>query len=79
VADEQPGAAENALHLEFEQLGIGVDATMHATGLDQPGDLVSVAHAMFSKCPESASPALRGARLPAARRELRSASVRFQG
>src|SRR5262249_58402137 len=49
VADEQPGAAENALHLEFEQLGIGVDATMHTTGLDQPGDLVSVAHAVFSK------------------------------
>src|SRR4029077_18574963 len=39
-----PGAAENPLHLEVEQPGIGVDATMHATGLDQLGDLVSVAH-----------------------------------
>src|SRR5262249_38733468 len=47
VADEQPRAAEDALHFELEQLGIGVDAAVHATGLDQPGDLVSVAHAIF--------------------------------
>ena len=46
VADEQPGAAEDALHLEFENLGIGIDAPVHAAGLDERGDLVriSVAH-----------------------------------
>ena len=46
VADEQPGAAEDALHLEFENVGIGIDAPVHAAGLDERGDLVriSVAH-----------------------------------
>ena len=38
MADEQPGAAEDALHLELEHVRIGVDAPVHAAGLDQPGD-----------------------------------------
>ena len=43
MADEQPGTAEDALHLQFEHVGIGVDAPVHAAGLDQPGDVVFVA------------------------------------
>ena len=50
MADEQPGAAEDALHLQLEQVGIGIDAPVHAAGLDQLGDLVgvSVAHGSIS-------------------------------
>ena len=34
VPDEQPSAAEDALHLQLEHLRIGVDVAVHATGLD---------------------------------------------
>ena len=40
VADEQPGAAEDPFHLQFEQVGIGIDPPVHAPGLDQPADFV---------------------------------------
>ena len=51
VADEQPGVAEDALHFQFEQVWIGIDAAVHAAGLDELGDVVgvAVAHAEFLK------------------------------
>ena len=50
MADEQPGAAEDALHLELEHVGIGIDAPVHPARLDQLGDFVgvSVAHGYLS-------------------------------
>src|SRR5712671_6614497 len=51
MADEQPGAAEQALHLELENLRIGVDPPVHAPRLDQPADLVRpVQHGHSSLC-----------------------------
>ncbi len=46
VTDKQPSAAENAFHFQLKQTGIGVDAPVHASRLDQFGDVVgvSVAH-----------------------------------
>ena len=46
MADKKPGAAEDPLHFQFEQVGIRIDAPVHAPGLDQLGNLfgVSVAH-----------------------------------
>jgi hypothetical protein len=46
VADEQPGAAENAFHFQFENGGIGVHVPVHASGLDEARDLLgaSVMH-----------------------------------
>ena len=38
MADEQPRAAEEALHLELEEIGIGIDAPMDAARLDQACD-----------------------------------------
>ena len=35
VGDEQPGAAENPLHLELENARIGVEAPMHHVGAHQ--------------------------------------------
>ena len=43
VADEQPGAAENARHFQVEQVRVGVNAPVHAARLDELGDLVGVA------------------------------------
>jgi hypothetical protein len=40
MADEQPSAAEDALHLQLEDLGIGVDPAVHAPRLDQSADLI---------------------------------------
>src|SRR5579863_7442732 len=50
VADEQPGAAEDALHFQVEQIRIGIDAPVHAAGLDELSDLVgvAVAHGLLS-------------------------------
>jgi len=42
-----------SLHLELEQIGIGIDATVHVAGLDQLGDLVSVAHSKESPAAQS--------------------------
>jgi hypothetical protein len=46
VPYEQPGAAEDALHLELEDIRIRVHAAMNPARLDQLGDFVriSVAH-----------------------------------
>jgi hypothetical protein len=46
VADEQPGAPENPLHLQFEHVRVGIDPAMDAAGLNQAGDRfgTSVAH-----------------------------------
>src|SRR5262249_24085420 len=46
MPDIEPGAAEDALHLELEDRGIGIDVAVHAAGLDQLRDVigVSVAH-----------------------------------
>ena len=46
VADVKPGAGEDALHLQFENVGIGVDVAVHPPRLDQLGDVLgaSVAH-----------------------------------
>ena len=35
MADEQPGPPENPLHLQFEDIRIGIDAAVDASGLDQ--------------------------------------------
>src|SRR2546423_2997801 len=35
VTDEQPSRFENAFHLELEQFGIGIDASMDAARLDE--------------------------------------------
>ena len=35
MADEQPGPAENPLHLQFEDIRIGIDAPVDASRLDQ--------------------------------------------
>ena len=35
MTDEKPGTAEHALHLEIEDLRVGVNTTVHAPGLDQ--------------------------------------------
>src|SRR5262249_4936508 len=40
VAEQQPGPAEQPLHLELEHLRIGVDRAVDAIGLDQSGDVV---------------------------------------
>ena len=40
VAEQQPGPAEQALHLELEHVRIGVDGAVDAVGLDQSGDVV---------------------------------------
>ena len=50
VTDEQPGAAEDAFHFQVEQVRIGVDAPVHAAGLDELSDLVgvAVAHGLLS-------------------------------
>src|SRR4029077_18523161 len=60
VADEQPGAAKNALHLQVEKVGIGIDAPVHAAGLDELSDLlgVAVAHKILvapMSCPISSA------------------------
>jgi len=48
VPDVNPGGVEDALHLELEDGGIGVDATVHATGCDQARKLgVDVAHRLI--------------------------------
>src|SRR3954471_10785006 len=46
MADIEPGAAEDALHLEFENVGVHIDAPVHAARLDQFCNPVrmSVAH-----------------------------------
>ena len=46
VAHEQPGAPEDALHFELENIGIGVDVAVNASGTNQPGNAfgISVAH-----------------------------------
>ena len=51
MADEQPRLAEDALHLELEDVRIGVDVAVHATGLDEAGDVIgmSVAHGICSR------------------------------
>ncbi len=46
VTDEQPGAAEDALHLQLEHIRIGIDAPMHPAGFDQRRDVVSVSIAV---------------------------------
>ena len=38
VADEDPGAAEQPVHFEVEDGGVGIDAAMHPVGLDQAAD-----------------------------------------
>ena len=38
VADHEPGAAEDPIHLEVEQGGIGVDRPVDAVRLDQTLD-----------------------------------------
>jgi hypothetical protein len=43
MADIEPGAAENALHFQLEEVGIGVHAPMHASAFDELADLVGVA------------------------------------
>ena len=43
MTDEQPGAAEDAFHLQVEQVRIGIDAPVHTAGLDELFDLVGVA------------------------------------
>src|ERR1700728_4447090 len=50
MTDEQPSPAEDAFHLQFEQVGIGIDAPVHAAGFDQLGNLVRVpvAHCGYS-------------------------------
>jgi hypothetical protein len=35
MADKQPSAPEDALHLELEHVGVGIDAAVDAPGLDQ--------------------------------------------
>src|SRR5262249_60531965 len=49
--DEHPGAAEDARHLQLEQVWIGVDVAVHAPGRDQPGDVlgIAVAHGQHSR------------------------------
>jgi len=42
VADQEPGAAEDAIHLEVEQGGIGVDRPVDAVRLDQGLDGLNV-------------------------------------
>ena len=46
VPDEQPSPPEDALHLELEDVRVGVDPLVDAAGLDEVGDLcgTSVAH-----------------------------------
>ena len=50
MPDEQPGTAEDALHLKLEQFGIGIDVAMDASRLDQACDAVrvSIAHRAYS-------------------------------
>src|SRR5262249_4736370 len=45
VPDIDPGGTEDAVHLELEDGGIGVEPTVHATGRDQASKLgIDVAH-----------------------------------
>ena len=50
MAHEQPGTAEDAFHLQLEDIGVGVDVLMHPSRLDELGDVFcgSVAHASSS-------------------------------
>src|SRR5262249_14135415 len=50
VPHEQPGAAEDALHLELEQIRVGVDAPVNTARLDQFRNFlgVPVTHESFS-------------------------------
>src|SRR4051812_43359173 len=43
MSDEQPSAAENALHLQLEDVSISVNAPMHTARLDKFGDVVRIA------------------------------------
>ncbi len=47
VAEHQPGAAEDARHLEREDFRVGVHAAVHAVGLHQHGELLVRGHAMI--------------------------------
>jgi hypothetical protein len=38
MTDKEPGAAVNALHFQFEDFRIGIDATVNAARLNQRGD-----------------------------------------
>jgi hypothetical protein len=38
MAEQQPGAAEDALHLQVEQRGVGADRAVRPIRLDQRGD-----------------------------------------
>jgi len=40
VAEQQPGPAEQPLHLELEHVRIGVNGAVDAIGLDQSDDVV---------------------------------------
>jgi hypothetical protein len=42
VADEKPGAAEDPIHLEVEERGIGVHRPVDTVGLDQTLDGLNV-------------------------------------
>src|SRR5262249_20569843 len=42
VAAEQPCLAPQPLHLEIEDLRVGVDATVHAIGSDEVGEFLTV-------------------------------------
>ena len=50
MAHEQPGTAEDAFHLQLEDIRVGVDVPMHPSRLDELGDVlcVSVAHGSSS-------------------------------
>ena len=43
MPDEQPGAAENALHLQLEDVSISVNAPMHTARLDKFGYVIRIA------------------------------------
>jgi len=49
VADEQPGAPENPLHLQLEHVGVRIDAPVDAARLDEIGNRfrISVQHGML--------------------------------
>jgi hypothetical protein len=48
VADIDPGGVEDALHLEVEDGGVGVEPMVHATGRDQARKLgIDVAHRLI--------------------------------